>query len=416
MKKSILLTLSIVVFYSASAQSLRELYQAGTKAYEEKNYQVFKEKMYSIDTMRPNYPPVVYNLAGGYALTGEIEKSIKTLNQYILMNATQDFSKDTDFDALANNSDFKMIVEKQKELTKEVAVEVAYEFPILQSHSECITYSPKQKSFFLGGVRDGKIWKIRDGKEPAVWADSPANSWAVMGLEISKDGKTLWACTSGMTNYEGLAEEDKNKASVLKYDLKKGTLLETFAVPANHVFGDMITDSKGNAYISDGTANQLYWVSKQTGKLEVFADLDETLFNLQGLTFNADESAMYLSDYIDGIYKLDMASKKIQKLSVPDNVLLKGIDGLYFIDNKLIGLHNGTTPNRVMTYTLNTDGTAIVSKAVEAQAGVLGEPTQGTIIDGQLFFIANSPWAAYDREGNFSPGNGPAIIGKTSIK
>jgi len=416
MKKPLLLAISLSIFYSASTQSIRELYQAGTKAYEEKNYQVFKEKMYSIDTMRPNYPPVVYNLAGGYALTGETDKSIETLKQYILMNATQDFTADTDFASLLDNAEFKRIQAQQKELTKEIPIDIAYEFPILASHSECITYSPKQKSFFLGGVRDGKIWKIKEGEEPVIWAESPANSWAVMGLEISKDGKTLWACTSAMTNFEDLTEENKDKASVLKYDLKKGDLLETFAVPANHAFGDMITDSKGNAYISDGTANQIYWVNKKTGKLEIFADLDETIFNLQGLTFNADESAMYLSDYIDGIYKLDMASTEIQKLAVPEGVLLKGIDGLYFMNNRLIGLHNGTTPNRVMSYTLNADGTAIIGKKVEAQAGVLGEPTQGTIIDGQLFFIANSPWGAYDREGNFSPSDGSAIIGKISVK
>ncbi|MEP1094784.1 MAG: hypothetical protein ABJG78_06715 [Cyclobacteriaceae bacterium] len=416
MKKLTLLTLSLIAFCSGSAQSLRELYQAGTKAYEEKNYQVFKEKMYSIDTMRPNYPPVVYNLAGGYALTGEIEKSIKTLKQYILMNASQDFTKDTDFATLEGNPEFEMIVEKQRELTKEIAVNIAYEFPILASHSECITYSKKQDTFFLGGVRDGKIWKVKEGEEPVLWADSPENSWAVMGLEISKDRKTLWACTSAMTNFKELKEEDKDKASVLKYDLKKGTLLETFAVPANHIFGDMITDSKGNVYISDGTANQLYWVSKETGKLEIFTDLNDTIFNLQGLTFNTDESAMYLSDYIDGIYKLDMTSREIQKLSVPDDVLLKGIDGLYFVENSLIGLHNGTTPNRVISYALNDQGTTIINKTVNAQAGVLGEPTQGTLVNGQLFYIANSPWGAYDREGNFSPSDGPAIIGKISVK
>lgn len=411
MKRFTLLAFSIILCYSASAQSLRELYQAGLEAYEADDYRGFKEKMFSIDTMRPNYPPVIYNLAAGYALLEDVDMSLKTLNKYILMDATQDFSEDEDFSSLTDNSQFKMILEKQKELTRDIPVNVAYEFPLLESHSECITFSKKQDAFFLGGVRDGKIWKITKGEEPVLWADSQENSWAVMGLEVSQDAKTLWACTSAMTNFEGLKEEDTDKASVLKYDLRKGTLLETFAVPSNHAFGDMITDSKGNVFVSDGAANQLYWVSIETGKLEVFADLDGTIINLQGLTFNNDESAIYLSDYIDGIYKLDMRSKNIQKLLVPNDVLLKGIDGLYFANNTLIGLHNGTLPNRVITYALNANGDAIVSKTINAQAGVLGEPTQGTIIDGQLYYIANSPWGAYDREGNFSPDKKSVVIG-----
>ncbi len=415
MRKFLLTFPLLLAIFASHSQSIRELYQAGLKAYDEKDYQVFKEKMYSIDTMRPNYPPVVYNLAGGYALTGELDKSIETLKKYILMNATQDFTEDEDFAALIETEAFQDIVKQQKDLTEEMPVEVAYQFPILQSHSECITYSNKQKSFFLGGVRDGKIWKIEDGKEPEVWAESPENSWAVMGLDISKDGKTLWACTSAMDNFESLREEDKGKASVLKYDLKKGTLLETFAVPTNHVFGDMITDSNGNVFISDGVENKLYWVSEEKGELEVFADLDNEIFNLQGLTFNQDESAMYLSDYIDGIYRLDMTTRETQKLSVPGDVLLKGIDGLYFRENMLVGMHNGTIPNRVIKYRLDENGTGILSKEVVAQAGVLGEPTQGTFVDNKLYFISNSPWPSYDREGNFNPDKKSIVIGAVSF-
>ncbi len=416
MKGLKLIPFAFLLFSTATGQSLRDIYQAGLKAYEDKNYQVFKEKMFTIDTMRPNYPPVVYNLAGGYALTGEVEKSIETLAKYILMDATQDFSSDEDFKSLSGNTAFKKIIESQKELAKEIPVEVAKEFPLLKSHSECIAYSKKQKSFFLGGVRDGQIWKVRDGEDPEVWAESPENSWSVMGLEISNDGKTLWLCTSAMDNFEDLDDADKGKVSVLKYDLKKGALLETFALPANHVFGDMITDSQGNFFISDGVENKVYWISQEKGVLEVFSDLNDNIFNLQGLTFNEDESALYLSDYIDGIYKLDMNSKAVEKLTVSKDVLLKGIDGLYFLDNSLIGLHNGTKPNRVVRYQLNKEGTAIQSKEIIAQSGILGEPTQGTIIDGEFYYIANSPWAAYDREGNFKPGDESTIIGKLRKK
>ena len=65
-----------------------------------------------------------------------------------------------------------------------------------------------------------------------------------MGLEVSKDEKTLWVSTTSMTNYEDYVQSEDGFASVLKYDLKNGKLLETFALPGGHNFGDLISDDK----------------------------------------------------------------------------------------------------------------------------------------------------------------------------
>lgn len=405
----LLFTLCSILSYS---QSLRDIYQEGMKAYEEKNYELFRQKMFTIDTMRPNYPPVVYNLAGGYALTGDRAKSLETLNKYILMDATQDFSKDSDFASVIQDSDFEKIVEKQKMLTSTIVPKGTSELPILASHPESITYSKKQKAFFIGGVRDGSIWKIEQGKDPILWAESAKDSWCVMGLEVSSDNKYLWVCTSSMNNLSEFKQDEVGFASVLKYDLKNGDLLETFVQPGGHNFGDLTTDSKGNVFISDGTANKLYWIKKNKNQLEELVDLSKQILNLQGLTLNEDESSLYLSDYIDGIYRFDLSSREITKLRITgEDILIKGIDGLYYDNHSLIGMHNGTNPNRVVRYQLSTDGNSIIDKEVLAQSGVLGEPTQGVWVGEKLHFIMNSPWGTYDREGNFSPEGENLIIG-----
>lgn len=404
MRTTLLYLILIISAFVSSAQSLRELYQEGVKAYEEKNYELFKEKMFTIDTMRPNYPAVVYNLAGGYALTNQPEMSLKTLSKYILMDATQDFTQDKDFASLLELPGFAQIQQKQEQLVETISITESETYPLLEIHPESITYSEKQDAFFIGGVKDGNIWKVKGDYAPELWAESPKNSWSVMGLEVSKDGKTLWACTSSMSYYQDYDQNEEGFASVLKYDLKNGKLLETFALPGGHNFGDLIADDDGNVYVSDGTANNLYWISSATGKLEVHTDLSETVFNLQGLTLNEDQTALYLSDYIDGIYKLDLTSKKATKLQIDaEDVLIKGIDGMYYEDGSLIGLHNGTNPNRVVRYQLSEKRDKIIGKEVLAQGGALGEPTQGVWMGGDLYFISNSPWGAYDRDGNFGP-------------
>ncbi|MEQ9008498.1 MAG: hypothetical protein RLP12_11475, partial [Ekhidna sp.] len=394
MRKTIYLLFTLTTF-SCSAQSLSEIYQEGLKAYEEKNYEGFKEKMFTIDTMRPNYPAVVYNLAGGYALTGELAKAIETLEKYILMDATQDFSEDADFASLLDLENFKTIKKKQNSLSETIEIEQTYSILLQESHPESMAYSKKQKTFFIGGVRDGTIWEVKEGREPKLWAGSAKNSWSIMGLQVSSDEKTLWACTSSMNNFQEYNQSEEGFASVLKYDIKNGKLLETYALPGGHNFGDLITDKAGNIFISDGTANKLYWISNKKGELVEFADLSREVFNLQGLTFDDSEEYLYLSDYIDGIYKIDIKTKNLEKLKIEaEDVLIKGIDGLYFTDNSLIALHNGTNPNRVVKYTLSVDQRAIIGKEVLAQGGVLGEPTQGVWLEGQLHFIMNSPWGA----------------------
>ncbi|MEQ8904587.1 hypothetical protein [Ekhidna sp.] len=411
MRKTIYLLFTLTTF-SCSAQSLSEIYQEGLKAYEEKNYEGFKEKMFTIDTMRPNYPAVVYNLAGGYALTGELAKAIETLEKYILMDATQDFSEDADFASLLDLENFKTIKKKQNSLSETIEIEQTYSILLQESHPESMAYSKKQKTFFIGGVRDGTIWEVKEGREPKLWAGSAKNSWSIMGLQVSSDEKTLWACTSSMNNFQEYNQSEEGFASVLKYDIKNGKLLETYALPGGHNFGDLITDKAGNIFISDGTANKLYWISNKKGELVEFADLSREVFNLQGLTFDDSEEYLYLSDYIDGIYKIDIKTKNLEKLKIEaEDVLIKGIDGLYFTDNSLIALHNGTNPNRVVKYTLSVDQRAIIGKEVLAQGGVLGEPTQGVWLEGQLHFIMNSPWGAYDRDGNFNPEGESVIIG-----
>lgn len=412
MKKPLILLLVLLASF-AHGQGLRDLYQAGLKAYEEKNYEVFRDKMLSIDSLRPNYPAVVYNIASGYVLTGEYEKAVNTLNNYLLMDATRDFTEDEDFSNLISRTEFHRVKDEQEKLTKEIPITKKYNWSLNGSHPESIAYSEKEESYFIGGVRDGKIWRIRNNKEPEIFAEKTKNSWSVMGLEVSPDGKYLWACTSAMTFYEGYDQNTEGYSSVLKYDIKSGELLKTYRLEDGHNFGDLIVSKTGEVYLSDSKANHLYVIREGSEEIKLFVDLSKKVFSVQGLTFNEDQSAVYISDYIDGIYKINLNSRGVFKLKVKtEGLLLKGIDGLYYQDGSLIALHNGTKPNRIVSYDLSENGMSIIGKEVRAQAGTLGEPTQGVFIQNKFQFISNSPWLSYDQDGNFTPPQDPLIIGE----
>lgn len=404
---SFVLLFSILNLFS---QSLGELFQQGTEAYQRKDFQSFKRYLMKFDSLRPNYPPVVYNLATAHALLDEKPLALERLHQFILMNATHPFEEDADFASLKTEDAFNDLIQKRKSLNTEIPVDIWKKAAILDSHPEAITYTRKLNGFLIGGVRDGKIWLLKEGQAPVVWAESPTDSWAVMGLDVSPDEKLLWVCTSAIKNFEGLEEDQEGNVSILKYDLKRKILLETFKLSGHHTFGDLITDEKGNVYISDGKANHVYYLTPKN-EIRLLADLSKELYNLQGICLNKSGTHLFLSDYIGGIYRLNIDSKELQKLTTSDEVLLKGIDGLYYQEGSLIGVHNGTKPNRVIRYFLDDSDTYLTNKEVISQGGLLGEPTQGAFVNRRFYYLANSPWGAYDKNGQFNPKEKQLIIG-----
>ncbi|MBV6645787.1 MAG: hypothetical protein KI790_10080, partial [Cyclobacteriaceae bacterium] len=155
-----LILFGVSIFISAPAQSLREIYSQGTKAYEAKNFTAFQKAMFRFDSLRPNYPVVVYNLAAAYALTGESDEAIATLKRYILMNNATKFWEDEDFSTLRDSDSFQKLQEWAILLSKPIDLTtVAMSVDLQKQHPEGITYSRKSDAFFVGMVRSGRISK-----------------------------------------------------------------------------------------------------------------------------------------------------------------------------------------------------------------------------------------------------------------
>ncbi len=84
---------------------------------------------------------------------------------------------------------------------------------------------------------------------------------------------------------------------------------------------------------------------------------------------------------------------------------LNGIDGLYFAAGKLIAVQNGTSPERVVVFTLDKTLTTIESQTIiERSTSTLGDPTHGVVIGKEFYYIANSGWDVIDDHGNMKPG------------
>jgi hypothetical protein len=123
-----------------------------------------------------------------------------------------------------------------------------------------------------------------------------------------------------------------------------------------------------------------------------------------------DGKHVFVPDYARGIGVLEVAKKQVRWLSMQQRFAINGIDGLYFDHGKLIAVQNGTSPERVVVFTLDATLTRIESETIiERSTGTLGDPTHGVVIDNTFYYIANSGWDSIDDHGNMKPGAKPSV-------
>jgi hypothetical protein len=76
---------------------------------------------------------------------------------------------------------------------------------------------------------------------------------------------------------------------------------------------------------------------------------------------------------------------------VPPDLSLNGIDGLVLHERSLIAIQNGIIPHRVVRLDLAPGGLAIAKASIlEMNHPDFDEPTLGVVVDGALYFSADS--------------------------
>jgi hypothetical protein len=118
-----------------------------------------------------------------------------------------------------------------------------------------------------------------------------------------------------------------------------------------------------------------------------------------------DGKHIFIPDYLRGIAIFDSSSGNVQWLTGFDKHLLSGIDGLYFDHGWLISTQNGTSPERVIRFKLDSTLVRVeAQQIIERASPTLGDPTHGVVVDNKLFYISNSGWDVLDDQGVLTAG------------
>lgn len=398
MKTLFIFLLVLFTCVNVSAQTTAgEEYQLALEAYDAENYSSFLTHIQKANELRPNHRVILYNMAIAYVLNELPVKAIETLKYRSSFYALNDFDQDEKLAPLKSLPQYQQLLSQIDEQNKPILnSSLHFEFEQKGFHPEGIAIHPESGNFLISDVRCGLISSFnKDGSDHKPILDlKEFGFWGAMGMAFDKqDPNMIWVSSSALPNYCEYSDSLDGKSAVLKIDLKKKQLVRSYSLEGHHVFGDLVTTETGAVYISDSSEPIVYKITEGDYKLEEFLK-PEGLFNLQGLALG-EENILYISDYITGVYSVDLSSKKINPV-ISETQLTRGTDGLYFSNGQLYLMQNGTRPFQVAKVNISNSSMEIVDRAVPE----LNEPTLGVIKSGILYFIANSPWAFYDEENN----------------
>jgi hypothetical protein len=221
----------------------------------------------------------------------------------------------------------------------------------------------------------------------------------VLALTVDAKRRLLWATTAWTPPCERCAKSDDGKTALLAYDLDSGALKRTIAAPLQGVLGDMTISRKGAIYVTEGPPGAVFRLAPGAVALERL-DPPGEFPSPQTPALSPDEKTLYVPDYLRGIAAIDLATLKVTWLQPSDDIAVSGIDGLYVLGDSFLAVQNGTTPARQIRFSRDLRS----QQVLEANTPGLGEPTHGVAVNKHFYFLANTGWDAFDRNGAKKPG------------
>jgi sugar lactone lactonase YvrE len=417
--------------YCIDKTRYRELFQKLSEAARQKNWQSARDVLTQIGRELPAPTPrYMLSVATIEARLGHKDEALKWIEKYVVTGLSFDPAKDEDLKSLMRVGTGEKVTALMKERSLPVTnAEFVCELPQIDTMPEDITYLKSSGDFFVSSIQHHTIYRVslpKAGSRQCTMEELPlpaeAKRWPTLAISADPKRKTLWVTASAMPGFSGIPKEEQGKAVLMEIDPTTGKVLHRFdpATTGPAVLGDMCVTDQGTVYVTDSIGGGVYRLhgDLQTAKLEKIAD---GLFSPQTAVLSRDGKRLFVADYTMGIAVIDLPaagaapnlSAKVNYLPHPENVAVVGLDGLYRNGDSLIGIQNGTEPERILRFLLNPVQTEITGDQVIHQVGQL-DPTHAVEVDGWFYATSNVGWSKVDdntgqlkRREKFTP---PALL------
>lgn len=266
--------------------------------------------------------------------------------------------------------------------------------------TEAVVRDAQRDRWLVSQVRGRTVLVVDPAGATRPLVTSDADIGGVLGLALSPDGETLWAATAPLTPALAALPGDAPKpvSALLRIAAADGRILQRYPLTAEAALGDLALGPDGTVYVSDAVGAAVYRLRPGARALEALVP-PGALGSPQGLAVTPGGDALIVADYSSGLWRVDLADGNVRRVAAPGESLI-GIDGLMLDGARLYAIQNGTRPQRVLRLGLDAGWTRVeVLDVVAANLPELDEPTTGSVLDGELVFVARSQWSDFDAEG-----------------
>src|SRR5690606_4775329 len=120
----------------------------------------------------------------------------------------------------------------------------------------------------------------------------------------------------------------------------------------------VVAGKGGLVFAADGLRNQIYRLDG--GKLKLMVQ-NPQLTSVRGLALDEQGKKLYFADHALGLFGIDLAGGRGFDLQYDaKELVLGGIDGLYWYEHALVAIEGGMSTPRIMRFSLDSDGRKIV--------------------------------------------------------
>lgn len=260
--------------------------------------------------------------------------------------------------------------------------------------AEGVAHDPVSGAVYVGSVVGRDVHQLGLGA-PRRLDDAQLGS--VFGLAVDADRRLLWLASGKV---DQTPEPDSAFVGLVAIDLDEFEVVARVPAPEGVAsLNDIGLADDGTVFAADATGGGIY-------RLAIGAEVIEEvvapgrLRGPQGIAVSADGQRAYLADYGYGIAVLDLESGSLERLEGGTEVMLDGVDGLYWSKGSLVAIQNGIRPMRISRLDLDASGTEVVRQVTLARADpAWGEPTLGQVIDDHFIYISDPQWERFGEGG-----------------
>lgn len=388
---------------SDTAQAVM-LAREATAAADAKDFPAYLAKMEAAIALRPDVPRMLVNLAAAQVANEKPDEAIATLERLAALGVNSPVEKSEEFAPLKGRKDFDAVVKKiAANMHPKGKGEVAFALREVTGLIEGIAWREKTDQFYFGDVNGRAVWTRNKDGTLRRFSPEGEELLGVFGLAIDETNGALWAATSAVSAMNGFTPEQDGTAALAELDLESGAVRRVIPVERaagdqqSHVLGDVAVAADGAVFVTDSGAPTVWRLAPGGGSLEAFVEHVE-FASLQGLAILPDGEAMYVADYANGLFRIDLRSRAVQRLQPPPDATLVGIDGMALLPSgDLVAVQNGTRPNRVLRIAF--EGAESISAVTVLDAAHLSMPAPSLGClgpSGDFYFVGNAAWTRFE--------------------